>query len=40
LRYRLRRIRELASIELDDPDQRLATWLELRLIAPNVRTGR
>jgi DNA-binding PucR family transcriptional regulator len=40
LRYRLRRIRELAPIELDDPDQRLATWLELRLIAPNVRTRR
>jgi hypothetical protein len=40
LRYRLRRIRELAPIDLDDPDQRLATWLELRLIAPHVRTRR
>ncbi len=33
LRYRLRRLREIAAIDLDDPDQRLATWLELRLIA-------
>jgi hypothetical protein len=40
LRYRLRRIRELAPLDLDDPDQRLATWLELRLIAPNARTRR
>jgi hypothetical protein len=34
LRYRLRRIRELAPIDLDDSDQRLATWLELRLYGP------
>jgi PucR C-terminal helix-turn-helix domain len=31
LRYRLKRIRELAPIDLDDGDQRLAAWLELRL---------
>ncbi len=31
LRYRLRRIRELVQINLDDGDQRLAVWLELRL---------
>lgn len=30
LRYRLRRIRELVPIDLDDGDQRLAAWLELR----------
>ncbi len=34
LRYRLRRIREIAPIDLDDSDQRLATWLELRLREP------
>lgn len=34
LRYRLRRIREIAPINLDDPDHRLATWLELRLMNP------
>ena len=34
LRYRLRRVREIAPIDLDDPDQRLATWLELRLRGP------
>jgi DNA-binding PucR family transcriptional regulator len=38
LRYRLRRVRELAPLDLDDPDQRLATWLELRLVAPAVGT--
>lgn len=38
LRYRLRRVREIAPIDLDDPDQRLATWLELRLIAPSVQS--
>jgi DNA-binding PucR family transcriptional regulator len=31
LRYRLRRIRDIAPIDLEDPDQRLAAWLELRL---------
>lgn len=39
LRYRLRRVRQLAPIDLDDPDQRLATWLELRLTG-RVRLGR
>jgi len=34
LRYRLRRVRELSPIDLDDGDQRLAAWLELRLRAP------
>lgn len=34
LRYRLRRIREVAPIDLDDSDQRLAAWLELRLRGP------
>ena len=31
LRYRIRRIRELFPIDLDDPDQRLLLWLQLRL---------
>jgi hypothetical protein len=30
VRYRLRRIRELAGLDLDDPDQRLLVWLQLR----------
>ncbi|MBZ4019134.1 hypothetical protein CCS38_26020 [Streptomyces purpurogeneiscleroticus] len=30
LRHRLRRIRELFPLDLDDPDVRLAAWLELR----------
>ncbi|MCX4718555.1 helix-turn-helix domain-containing protein [Streptomyces virginiae] len=34
LRHRLRRIRELFHLELDDPDVRLAAWLELRRAAP------
>lgn len=33
LRYRLGRMRQLVQVDLDDPDQRLATWLELRLVA-------
>ncbi|MET8677880.1 helix-turn-helix domain-containing protein [Streptomyces sp. NPDC004647] len=33
LRYRLRRIRELFDVDLDDPDVRLAAWLELTLAA-------
>jgi hypothetical protein len=40
LRYRLRRIREHAPIDLDDPDQRLATWLELRLNAQRAPASR
>jgi PucR C-terminal helix-turn-helix domain len=39
LRYRLRRIRETAPVDLDDPDQRLATWLELRLRGRLPGTG-
>ncbi|MFE6806762.1 PucR family transcriptional regulator [Streptomyces sp. NPDC057681] len=31
LRYRIRRIQKLFGLDLDDPDTRLATWLELRL---------
>ncbi|GAA5117874.1 PucR family transcriptional regulator [Pseudonocardia adelaidensis] len=33
LRYRLRRIRELTGLDLDDPDARLAVGLQLRLTA-------
>lgn len=29
-RYRLRRVRELFGLDLDDPDVRLLTWLRLR----------
>ncbi|UUU31885.1 helix-turn-helix domain-containing protein [Streptomyces sp. CA-210063] len=32
LRYRLRRTAELFDISLDDPDDRLSLWLQLRLI--------
>jgi sugar diacid utilization regulator len=39
LRYRLRRVREIAAIDLDDSDQRLATWLELRLRGRLPGTG-
>ena len=39
LRYRLRRMREIAPIDLDNPDQRLATWLELRLGARAASAG-
>ncbi|MFF3088270.1 PucR family transcriptional regulator [Streptomyces nojiriensis] len=34
LRHRLRRIRELFHLDLDDPDVRLAAWLELRHAVP------
>lgn len=34
LRYRLRRTRELFHLDLDDPDVRLAAWLELRGTGP------
>ena len=30
-RYRLRRVRELFGLDLDDPDVRLVTWLQLRV---------
>jgi DNA-binding PucR family transcriptional regulator len=29
-RYRMRRVRELFDLDLDDPDVRLITWLQLR----------
>jgi len=29
-RYRLRRARELFELDLEDPDVRLVTWLQLR----------
>lgn len=31
LRYRIRRLQELFPLDLDDPDTRLVTWLQLRL---------
>jgi len=31
LRYRIRRIQELFELDLDDPDTRLITWLQLRM---------
>lgn len=33
-RYRLRRLSELASLDLDDPEQRLVAQLQLHLLAP------
>jgi hypothetical protein len=33
-RYRLRRARELFQLDLDDPDERLLTWLRLRTRRP------
>jgi hypothetical protein len=32
LRYRIRRLQELFSLDLDDPDTRLVMWLRLRLL--------
>jgi DNA-binding PucR family transcriptional regulator len=29
-RYRMRRVRELFDLDLDDPDVRLVVWLQLR----------
>jgi hypothetical protein len=40
LRYRLRRFSELAGLDLDDPDERLAVWLELRLTARDPQRPR
>ena len=31
LRYRIRRLEELFDLDLDDPDERLVAWLQLRL---------
>ena len=36
LRHRLRRARELFGLDLDDPDERLLAWMQLRLL---VETG-
>ncbi|MER6999430.1 helix-turn-helix domain-containing protein [Streptomyces sp. NPDC000410] len=33
LKYRLRRSRELFGLDLDDPDTRLSSWLQLRIAA-------
>ncbi|AGP51915.1 PucR family transcriptional regulator [Streptomyces rapamycinicus] len=38
LRYRVRRIQKLFGLDLDDPDTRLATWLQLRLHDLSTRT--
>ncbi|MER5488252.1 helix-turn-helix domain-containing protein [Streptomyces sp. NPDC002812] len=35
LKYRLRRSRELFGLDLDDPDTRLSSWLQLRIGAAN-----
>ncbi|WP_020139007.1 helix-turn-helix domain-containing protein [Streptomyces sp. 351MFTsu5.1] len=32
-RYRLRQVRRLVGIDLDDPDERLVLWLQLRVLA-------
>jgi hypothetical protein len=43
VRYRLRRIRDLVGLDLDDPDQRLFVWLQLRtraLRAPSAAGDR
>ncbi|MGW2017122.1 PucR family transcriptional regulator [Streptomyces sp. NPDC001927] len=40
LRHRLRRIRELFRIDLDDPDVRLVAWIELRRAAERARSDR
>ncbi|WP_030855366.1 PucR family transcriptional regulator [Streptomyces sp. NRRL F-4474] len=39
LRHRLRRARELFALDLDDPDVRLAVWLELRRSARPAPSG-
>ncbi|MFE2129706.1 helix-turn-helix domain-containing protein [Streptomyces amritsarensis] len=39
LRHRLRRARELFALDLDDPDVRLAVWLELRRSARPAPPG-
>ena len=30
--YRLRRVKDLFNITLDNPDDRLAVWMQLRLV--------
>ncbi|SFD02055.1 DNA-binding transcriptional regulator, PucR family [Nocardioides terrae] len=34
LRYRLRRLQEVSGLDLDDPEQRFAAMLQLRILAP------
>ncbi len=36
-RYRLRRVVEVAEVDLDDPDQRFARMLQLRVLRPDTR---
>lgn len=36
-RYRLRRVVEVAEVDLDDPDQRFALMLQLRVLRPEAR---
>jgi hypothetical protein len=36
-RYRLRRVVEVAEVDLDDPDQRFALMLQLRVLRPDAR---
>lgn len=38
VRYRVRRMKELFELPLDDPDERLVTWLRLRLLASTPRS--
>jgi hypothetical protein len=39
-RYRLRRVAEVGDLELDDPDQRFAAMLELRLMTSSGQAVR
>ena len=39
LRYRLRRATELFNIGLDDPDDRLSVWIQLRLASADRGTA-
>nr|WP_307082415.1 helix-turn-helix domain-containing protein [Streptomyces canus] len=41
-RYRLKQVRKQVGIDLDDPDERLVLWLQLRVLAglgPGAATG-
>jgi hypothetical protein len=37
LRYRLKRVQELFALHLDQPDDRLSAWMQLRLCRANIR---